>query len=156
MNTLELEEAMLSDDEIRKYFGGVLAADHLPVYVTDRPKIFIVNNSESNFSGTHWVSIFLDKKGKNYCSTFFDSLAKPPLETFEQFLIVNGPKYEYSLKRIQSLYSDTCGMFCLFFAYFICRGYSLKEILEMFKKEDFLYNELLVLFFSNKVFNKNK
>lgn len=154
MNTLQIENAMLSDPVIREHYGGTLAKDELMMVADNKnPRIYIVNNSDSNFPGTHWISLFVNNSRVADCNYFFDSLGNTPLPDFDIFLISHGAnKYQYSLSRIQSLKSDTCGLYCLFFAYFSCRGYNLKEILNMFKEDNYLYNELLVLLFYDKMF----
>ena len=39
---------------------------------------------------------------------------------------------KYNKKTLQSLDSDVCGMYCLFFLYFRCRGLKMESILQKF------------------------
>ena len=126
MNTSQLKAYMLNDPFIRKYYGGVVAIDQLPIF-PDKPTIFIANCDPISLPGSHWVVLYLD----SICE-HFDSAAFKPRSGFDTYLTVQGPKYLYNTKRIQSYHSDTCGLFCLFYCYFRCRGHSFLEILNMF------------------------
>ena len=128
MNTTQLQQYMLSDSYIKQYYGGVLARDQIPIYV-NKPKIFIVNTDPINQPGQHWVSMWIDE-----VSEHFDSIGQKPLKDFEHFLISNGPQYMFNSKRLQNYNSNVCGQYCLFYAYYRCRGYKFKEIIDMFSK----------------------
>ena len=75
-------------------------------------------------------------------SDYFDSLGNPPLEV-KEFLTKQGNGFSYNTKRLQSHGSDVCGDYCILFAYFRCRGYALKEYVELFT-DDLDYNDKLV------------
>ena len=132
---------MMRDPLIRRCFGGVKASDTLPVFVKERPQVFISNTEPSSEDGQHWILLFMTD-----INEYFDPLGKEPLKAFEDFLIVNGAKYNFSTKKVQSNDSKNCGLFCLFFAYYRVRKHKMKDILDMFT-EDLLYNEQIVLNF---------
>lgn len=75
MNTLELLSAMYRDVGMRVQGGGVWPADALIHLKCKRPSFFIVNTSEGNNIGTHWVALYLPEKGP---FEFFDPLGHPP------------------------------------------------------------------------------
>lgn len=138
MNTAQLERYMLNDVFIRQYYGGVLAADQLPLVVR-KPTIYIVNTDPIALKGEHWLVLFMD----NDLCEHFDSAGFPPRQDFEVYLTAKGPDYLYNTERVQHVDSNTCGLFCLFYAYFRCRGFSMLEIMSMFS-ENLLINEVLV------------
>lgn len=140
MNTYELEEYMLSDPFIRRYYGGVIAADQLPLIV-HKPSIFIVNTDPISLPGEHWIVLFMSTVCEH-----FDSAGMKPRDEFENYLTAKGPTYMYNDKRVQSFDTETCGLFCLFYCYFRCRGYKFKEIMDMFY-DNLLLNEMLVKYF---------
>ena len=142
MNTQQLQTYMLKDPYIRRYYGGVLAVNELPLFV-HKPTIFIVNTDPLPGKGTHWITLFMDKVCEH-----FDSSGHQPRKDFENYLIVQGPNYMYNNSRVQDFNTDTCGKFCLMYAYFRCRGFSFNDIMSMFK-DSLALNEVVVESFYN-------
>ena len=132
---------MLRDPFIRQQYGGVLAIDQLPFVVTNRPKIFIVNTDISSKPGEHWFVVYVTK----YCE-HFDPAGLPAVPIAEQFMIRNTTKYYTNTNRVQAYDSYTCGLFCLFYAYFRCRNVPFETIMYMFH-ENLHVNEILVKYF---------
>lgn len=141
MNTTQLEEYMLADQYIRMYYGGVLPSNRLPLISENKPKIYIVNTDDEFKPGQHWIVLFTDDVGE-----YFDSLGKEPLQEFKDFLIINGPMYIMNEKQLQSQQSNLCGLYALYYAYFRCRGCTMKDILHIFT-DNLLYNDMLVSYF---------
>jgi hypothetical protein len=130
MYTTEIQKALLTDPFTMGYYGGVIAADHLPIYVSDRPKYYVVNSDPSNEGGKHWVLFFMDN-----IPEFFDPLAKHPAsyhKEWESFLVWNGPNYLMNTTRIQNFNSDKCGEYCVYYCKLRCRGHSMSSILSLF------------------------
>ena len=121
MNTQQLRQYMLMDPYIRQYYGGVIPRDRLPL-VVKKPTIYIINTDPSSLPGKHWVTLFMDTVCEH-----FDSSGLPPRKDFENLLIAHGPNYMFNNKRLQDFNTNTCGLYCLMFAYFRCRGYSLTK-----------------------------
>ena len=140
LNTLELAHYMQSDPVISKFYGGVLALDQLQ-YCNSRNKVYIVNLDTSSEPGSHWICIFtLDTP------EYFDPAGLPPVDEIFQYLVFLGPKYLTNTSRVQSFVSSSCGVFCLFYCYYRCRGYSFSDIMSVFSDE-LLVNEVLVTSF---------
>ena len=76
----------------------------------------------------------------------FDSSGYPPSEDIKSILISNGPNYMYNSNRVQSFTSETCGYFCIMYAYYRARGISFPKFLSMFSKNVSL-NEALIKYF---------
>ena len=147
MNTIELHTLMLSDRAIHRVYGGVRPSNGLPLLKCKRPKMYICNTEPHNQPGQHWIAIYLPEERRP--PEFFDPLGKAPQETFANFLIYNGPKYIFNTKVVQSSSSVYCGLYCLLFAFYRTRGYSIKKILSMFKDVD--GNDIIV----EKFFEEN-
>ena len=145
MNTRDLEIFMKSDPFIKKEYGGVLASNQLPVFIYNKPKIYICNLDPLPLKGTHWVAIYINADNAEY----WDSLGNPPQQPFINFMVNNASYYKYVNRRIQGD-MDTCGHFCLCYSYFRTRGYSLNDILKMFSNNLFL-NDIISIFFYNEV-----
>ena len=127
LNTLELASYMLKDPFIRQQYGGVLAIDQLPIFVQKTPKIFIVNTDISSKPGTHWFVMYVTGTCEH-----FDPAGLPTLPASEQFLTQHSKQYLINTQRVQDYDTYTCGLFCLFYSFFRCRGFSFVEIMQMF------------------------
>ena len=140
MRTEQLQAYMLRDPYIRRYYGGVVALDQLPLIIT-KPSIYIVNSDPANKPGRHWFALFFTTVNEH-----FDSAGFYPNPTLEAKLIAHGPKFQYNDRRVQAFHSETCGLFCLFYCYFRCRGYSFRKIMKMFS-DNLQLNEHIVEYF---------
>ena len=143
MNTLELSNFMLNDKYIRQHYGGVFASNTLPILYKDK-KVYIINTDPSHLAGEHWVVVYTDDVNE-----YFDSLAHYPNSNIEQFLRTGVKSYLRNSVQLQLDNTSTCGLFCLFYCYFRCRGYGLERIVNMFNHNHLLYNEFLVKEFYN-------
>ena len=141
MNTSQLERYMLNDPYIQEYYGGVVAVDQLPMRV-NKPTIFIVNCDPIALPGSHWVVVYVD----TICE-HFDSAGFKPRADFETYLIAHGPRYMYNDQRVQGYNSNTCGLFCLYYCYFRCRGHSFSDIMNMFSTNLYINEALVKTFF---------
>lgn len=134
---------MLKDPYIRLFYGGVIALDQLPSVIS-KPSVYIVNTDPAHLPGTHWLAVYFDSP----VSEHFDSSGQKPPPSLELELIFHSSMYMYNTSRVQSFTSNTCGEFSLFFCYFRCRGFTFKEIMNMFTG-NLEENENLVQLFYN-------
>ena len=144
MNTIQLRESLRRDPETRRQLGDVCAADELPALVSRRPNLFIVNTDSGDKPGRHWTAFYFPVEGP---AEFFDPVGRAPedyLRRFKNVLLVNGPRYSYNGHRVQDFKTDTCGYFCLYFAYRRCRGQSMTQIVNTFSDRYFSVNEKTV------------
>ena len=127
MNTEEIFDLMKSDREIRKKFMGVYALDliphHLPI-----PCFIVVNLDSSEKKGSHWIVLHFQRKHVEY----FDSLGKEPVKSIHNLLTSNEFIYKYNKKRLQSAYTESCGLFCFYYSYYSCRKIDYNMILSNF------------------------
>jgi hypothetical protein len=141
MNTIQLETAIQNEPSLVKKFQGVFPIDKIP---SKRTKgFYIVNLDKSNEPGSHWICIRIRTKEKK--NEFFDSYGYAPQSyLIKKFL---GKKYIFNSKKLQHLYSTTCGQWCLYYIYFSNQNVSLKEICQPFSSTNSYAND----FFVNKM-----
>ena len=112
-------------------FQGVFCADKLPKNVT-YPAAFVINTSQLGENQKHWVAIFIDAFQRGY---YFDSFGLFPLDhSVKEFLNKFTVVWRYSPLSIQSVISNKCGHFCLYFLFHKSRGLTLEQILQPFER----------------------
>jgi hypothetical protein len=105
------------------------------IKLSDKYYIIIVNTSarRRGEKGEHWICL-LNLPNYDY-PVFFDSYGRmlkyPEIEKFME----RYPKVQYSSKQLQSLASACCGEYCLTFASFACRGFTLEEFQNLFTND---------------------
>ena len=127
MNSVQISTIL--KQVLPKQFGGVFPADCLPSKseIQEKPKAFVANTHKHNLPGEHWVCFYFPVQGPN---EYFDSYGLAPwIQEFKVFL---GNSYMRSSKTLQSLNSDVCGQYCIFFLLMRIRKCSLQNILNMF------------------------
>ena len=127
MNTLQLRAWLRRHDLTTSCVTcGVHASDQLPKTV-EIPSIHIVNTDPSTESGEHWVAVYFGLDATEY----FDSYGLPPPPT-KNFLTFLGAHYDYNPVQLQGVLATTCGHYCLFYLRHRCRGFTMREIVDVF------------------------
>ena len=148
MNTLELHDLMKSDLLISKKMGGVISSDHLKTVSPNEEKVYVVNTMPSDHPGLHWVALYVNVE-QNLLE-FWDPLGASPQKYGEYFrMFFNNYDYVYNTKRIQGQ-EKTCGHFCVYYAYYRCRGYMMETIVNSFSS-DTACNDFNVVNFVNNM-----
>ena len=144
MNTYQLQCSIDCDVEMRRKIIGVFAADEIPRRFQSLPYGFIVNTDPQQLPGKHWIACYVNS---NKILETFDSYGLSPgtlspfidhfMDTFERTLV--------STKRLQSSDTNVCGQYCLFYLMCRCRGYSMKDITDLFSdnlklNDQYVYN----------------
>ena len=127
-------------------FTGVFPRDRIPT-ITQFPCCFILNSDSSNQPGSHWLAIYLPN---DCCLEFFDSYALPP--SFYGFSFTSTISNN---KLLQSNSSNVCGQYCIFYLIQRSRGYSMRDIQNMFCL-DSNWNDMRVANFVQKYFQHPK
>lgn len=127
-----------------KCFLGCFPADKIPksdIY----PYAAIINTDKYGYPGTHWVAIYVPNKLN---IEYFDSFGELPNETIIKYLL-NFENIHLNKLKIQSLFSDVCGHFCIFYIIKRCRNIAFKKIIQKFcsKKNPDFYVKSFVLGF---------
>ena len=81
----------------------------------DYPSLIVVNLDSSEKKGSHWIVLHYIS---NHIVEHFDSIGRKPDEYIKNILFRQILAYKYNNKRLQSLYSNTYGLFCLFYSYY--------------------------------------
>ena len=93
-----------------------------------------MNTDPSNMPGTHWISIWIDlsmtQRGGG--GQFFDSYGTDVPVVFRNYLQKHTDQWDFNRRTLQSIWSDVCGHYCLFYLTHKARGYSMNRIVNMF------------------------
>jgi len=104
----------------------VIARDQLPlVDYSKLPLALIVNCSDSNSRGSHWISFYVYRVKHSLYGDYFDSYSNPlsKYNITTPFRII-----QTSTKVLQSNDSIVCGLYALFYLYWRCRGQNIRNI----------------------------
>lgn len=151
MNTNKLRYVMTRDSRIREKLIDVFALDQFKEFVKKNKLVeglYVCNDQIMKMTGNHWFIIYVEKNLVN----FIDSFAKDPSYC--------NVKNEINMKteilkvpfQLQSIFSDVCGEFAIYFAFHLCRKKPLNEILMKFSKTNHKINDECVRKFVHKTF----
>jgi hypothetical protein len=142
MDTRQIENLLRADCKLSTTFEGVFASDLLPLFCeTSVPVAVVMNMDPSTQGGSHWVCIYIENRHGEY----FDSYGlHPPLEAFVKFLNRNCTQWTFNDLELQSLDSNVCGHYCIWFLSERARGRSMDEIVAQFSPRDTAKNDAAV------------
>ena len=143
MNTSQIQCCIDCNPLLKKSILGVYAADQLPVNLKF-PCGFIANTDKHSKEGVHWCSFYFPN---STTVEYFDSYGKS-VNYFNDYFpiyVSKFPSIVTNSKQLQSLYSDVCGMYCMFFLLQRLNGLSFHEIVNSFSNvhecnDSFVYN----------------
>jgi hypothetical protein len=149
MNTSQIRYILSRDQCTKKTFAGVFPANFIGKIRDDKcPAAYIFNTDPDWMPGQHWIAIYKRCHGEPL--EYFDSYGLKPFPAFAPHL----EDAVRSRRRIQGLLTTCCGQYCIFYVLMRCRGYSMKQIVDMFSG-DSVWNDAFVTGFVNKHFNLN-
>ena len=147
MNTLEVKSILSKNCRTKSSFGGVYPSDVLPKTVKEFPQSFVANVDPSTQAGSHWVAFYFTSEQKG---EFFDSYGLSPQsysEHFEEFLNENAVEWTFNSKHLQSLFTDVCGHYCIFYIYHRCNQFAMHDIVKLFNSKIKEENDSLVRYY---------
>ena len=149
MNTSQISSALRSDPVTSKKFLGVFPANRLPKVIKSYPNGFIANTDISGKPGSHWVAFYFPSERK---AEFFDSYGQSP-ETYHKFFrdYLKHYDWDFNARKLQSIWTDVCGQYCIFYLSQRVRGHSMSRIVSMFDGNT-VENDKKVSNFVNKHF----
>ena len=101
----------------------------------------------STTPGGHWVAIFFNNPRS---AEFFDSYGLHPIVYgLTDFLDSHSSFWDYNWKTLQSLISEVCGHYTLYYILFHSRGCSLAEILTHFSDNVSVNDKTVEYFIQN-------
>ena len=121
------------DPVLRQTILGVYAADQLPVGVGTYG--FIANTDNHGLPGTHWLAFFV----QNNVIECFDSYGQSPgvyNTKFSQWIQRHARSVRVNSSRLQSDWSNVCGLYCVYFLHQRLLGHTMAEIVARFSGSD--------------------
>lgn len=155
-NTKELDCIIKDDFAMRDRVVGVYAADEIPTTITDLPMWFIANSEIQSSKGRHWLAFYVENKHRYFLTAVYDQSYYS--NYFQSFFDNNDLILTYNTKRLQSMNSNVCGYYSLFYLIFQCRNIPLSKIVRVFS-DDINTNDAFVYEFITNAFTqctKNK
>lgn len=144
MNTIELTEFLTCEPVTMPFFLGVFAFDEKPLPPLQDKYCFCLNTETKSNPGLHWLAIYVERG----VGTFFDSYGHDPFFYNLIDLNVYAKDWYYNHIAVQYPLSITCGLHCIFFLFNTCYGHKIDTIIQdLYKPNDLLYNEGMVLLF---------
>lgn len=123
------------------FYIGTFASDELNKIMHSRlPMLAVFNNRPRKHKGEHWTVLYISRHGRG---EFFDSFGFKPSSAIERFLNEHCAQWNYNDKRIQSFVSKSCGLFCVMYTWYKCKGKTLAELLSVFSSDTML-NDYIV------------
>jgi len=123
-------ETIIRTSKWSKLFRGCFPADKIPDLNT-YPAALIVNEDPSTERGTHWVAIFITNPDHVF---YFDSFGFPPNKYISHYL----SKFKFltlNHHTFQSMLSNACAHYCIFFLSLMSQSYSYKTILKILSNQ---------------------
>ena len=143
MNSRQLRWILSNDKVTSRTFKGVYALDEI-VHIKQKsfPSAYVFNLDLSYKPNSHWVVVYIDRKGR---LEYFDSFGRPRPREIKDFLYTCAENWKYNHESVQELYPTTCGQFVVFYIYQRCSGLTLESIIpKYFNPHAKLRNDLLV------------
>lgn len=153
MTNLDFNELLKEYPE----YGGCFSKDLVNSKNCKDNKVYVLNLDNAQNQGTHWVYMSTLDNADNE-NLYFDSYSSYPPQTVERFLqkqrknTIANPKYENE----QSLNSNLCGYFCLFFILLQLKmKWTPRQCINFFS-DDTEWNERVITEFGKRVVKRLK
>lgn len=125
------------DTAASRMFNGVYAIDEIPDDLKS-PGYIVVNTEKRGRVGSHWVLFFNGPRDERL--RYFDAYGLPVIENEAKKLPID----EYNETCVQSYGSVLCGLFCVYVAIRMSKGFSLKSCVTPFSK-DLPRNDMILI-----------
>lgn len=145
MNTRQLFRALKNHMTTKDCFDGIYAKDTLED-VQSTPQLIICNSAPSTHKGEHWLVFYFYDGDK---VDFYDSLGLPLSyygREFITFVERFAKEITYVTKRSQPRDTALCGIYCLFYAYYRCKGVPMSIIIKKMKTASYVCKVVRKLF----------
>ena len=148
MNEIDINQYLILDQFVKQIYRGVISSNELFKIDKSVKSLYIVNTDPNYLPGSHWICIY----SQGEICEIFDSLGNNPKEYSKHFtnLMQEYEKCIYSTVKLQSVSSNLCGIYCIFYCYLKSRGFELYEILNTFS-ENTQMNDYLMKNFLDRV-----
>lgn len=126
MDTTTINRILRSLPSTHRQYAGCFPSDALRLPLK-YPSAAVINLDESDQPGSHWVAVYMKSPTSIY---YFDSYGLEPFGKIENFLR-NFTHRTVNNCIVQSVNSDVCGHYCIFFLIYCCRGFSFEKIMSL-------------------------
>jgi len=93
----------------------------------------VVNEDPAKEIGSHWVAIYAKNNEHVF---YFDSYGDEPNKLIKNYLNKNFKKITRNVIRIQNVFSNSCGHFCIYFIYLMCLNLNFDSIIKLMSNVD--------------------
>ena len=144
MDSRQIEKILWSNKWTRTNFLGCFAADQIPKTIIKYPASLIINLDDKNKPGTHWVAAYIKTPTRVFYFDSFGSLnCLYPQNIKPKPYCLTGPNstiydFLYSFDSVttnkiiyQSLYSDNCAHYCIYFIHAMSIGIPFDKIVNI-------------------------
>ena len=100
-----------------------------------KDRVYVMNPGDNSSKGTHWVSLYIDRKTADYF--FFFGIDDTPQEVLN---IIKEKSITHNIFRIQDNDSIMCGIYCIAFIEYIFAGKFLLDYTHLFSLNDYKKN----------------
>ena len=155
MNEDEIKNILLQDNTHNKInFVGVFSRTRIPITSTF-PAGYIINLDNFGSEGIHWIGVYVTEKYINIFDSFGGNFLNDGF--FSAFLrsYQNKRRIVSSQYEIQSINSNTCGLYSILFILVLSRGFSLNQFVNLFNFKNTKCNDLAIVQFFSELLNKN-
>jgi len=155
MNSLEISTLLKSIWTTKRWFMGVYSCDNY-IQIVDKlnlnEKSFVICNTESSTHvGSHWVLIFRNKS--KFCFVDSLNLNKRLLGICILKLLKRINKtFEILPFQLQDNNSTTCGLYTIFFAYYLSLNIPFNEVIKLFDENFKKLNDIFITNWKYKYF----
>lgn len=128
MDTISIRE-FIRPHQRQNIFKGVFPCDSMPNSFR-LPATFVINLSQHDEPGTHWVALYISETGNAF---YFDSFGlKPSNFHINAFIKVHAKSVRYNNKQLQHITSNKCGRFCCVFVVSVLKNCSIDSFIARF------------------------
>lgn len=122
------------DDVLGQYalFKGTYPCDLVPILLNIEPQAFVVNTENSHSSGQHWIGLIIKQTNCWYFDSFGNELLNHDI--LRSLRKIGVKNYFFNCKQIQSVYSNSCGYFCMAFVLSFILGIKYEDFLSEFSE----------------------
>lgn len=144
MDAQEINNILTSHWATRGTFIGTFPCDMLPESINQKVFGLVVNTEDHTQPGGHWLAIYTSSPVG--AIEYFDSYGmKPSNDKIVDFLENTCNKFiQYSIKRVQGLFSTSCGQHCVYFLTHRSTENSFQDILNSYSDTNFKRNDRMV------------
>ena len=150
MDTLLINEILWTHFPTKRAYIGTLPCNKLPKTIQKVPLATVVNTDEDMKPGTHWIAMYLPAKGQPI--EYFDSYGGEPKNPYIIKFLESKDSFKYNSRRVQHLFSTTCGQHCIYFLTKRASGTSYNDIMNTYSHTNYGQNDSMVKLFCERKF----